>query len=106
MFERIEPTGVRWSNGDFEEVDVILWATGFRSDILHLNPLHLRSVQGGIALERVPGDVQAATTAVADSRVQLVGYDPSASTIGARHAARHAATVVEKRVKLQRNGGK
>lgn len=106
MFERIEPTGVRWSNGDFEEVDVILWATGFRSDILHLNPLHLRSVQGGIALERVPGDVQAATTAVADSRVQLVGYGPSASTIGARHAARHAATMVEKRVKLQRNGSK
>ena len=33
----------------------------------------------------------AATTAVADPRVQLVGYGPSASTIGANRAGRVAA---------------
>ena len=30
MFSRIEPDGVRWADGTFEHVDVILWATGFR----------------------------------------------------------------------------
>ena len=27
MFASIEPEGVRWPDGDFEQVDVILWAT-------------------------------------------------------------------------------
>lgn len=92
MFERIEPTGVRWSDGTFEPVDVILWATGFRPAIGHLAPLRLRSEYGGIALDTTPGS--AATTAVADPRVQLVGYGPSASTIGANRAGRHAALAV------------
>ena len=30
MFSQIEPDGVRWADGTFEPVDVILWATGFR----------------------------------------------------------------------------
>lgn len=95
MFERIEPGGLRWAEGRFEPVDVILWATGFRPAISHLAPLHLRSPHGGIALERVPGNVQGATTAVADPRVHLVGYGPSASTIGASRAGRQAARAVE-----------
>ncbi len=65
MFERIEPDGVRWADGRFEPVDVILWATGFRPAVEHLAPLGLRSPQGGIALVPVPGNVQGATTAVA-----------------------------------------
>lgn len=103
MFARIEPDGIRWGNGDFEKADVILWATGFRPAISHLASLHLRSVEGGIALQRVTGDVQGATTAVADPRVQLVGYGPSASTIGARHAARRAAMAVIKWVGNESN---
>ena len=83
MFARIEPDGVRWPDGSFEPVDVILWATGFRPAIEHLTPLHLRSPRGGIQLD--------GTTAVADPRVQLVGYGPSASTIGANRAGRVAA---------------
>ena len=43
-------------------------------------PLRLRSPLGGIQLD--------GTTAVADPRVQLVGYGPSASTIGANRAGR------------------
>ncbi len=65
MFERIEPDGVRWADGTFEPVDVILWATGFRPSVAHLGPLRLRSRHGGIRLD--------GTTAVADPRVQLVG---------------------------------
>jgi cation diffusion facilitator CzcD-associated flavoprotein CzcO len=90
MFDRIEPDGVRWADGAFEHVDVILWATGFRPAVSHLAPLHLRSPRGGIQL--------AGTTAVADPRVQLVGYGPSASTIGANRAGRAAAIAVRKYV--------
>jgi NAD(P)H-nitrite reductase large subunit len=74
---------VRFADGTFEPADVILWATGFRPAVTHLAPLHLRSERGGIQLD--------GTTAVADPRVQLVGYGPSASTIGANRAGRVAA---------------
>jgi cation diffusion facilitator CzcD-associated flavoprotein CzcO len=86
MFDHIEADGVRWADGSFEQVDVILWATGFRPAVEHLAPLHLRSPLGGIQLD--------GTTAVADPRVQLVGYGPSASTIGANRAGRVAAVAV------------
>lgn len=91
MFTRIVSDGVTWEDGRHEPVDVILWATGFRPVTDHLRPLHLRSPAGGIALETAGRDVQGATTAVTDHRVHLVGYGPSASTIGAGHAARRAA---------------
>jgi cation diffusion facilitator CzcD-associated flavoprotein CzcO len=83
MFASLEPDGVRWDDGTFEPADVVLWATGFRPAVSHLAPLRLRSPHGGIQLD--------GTTAVADPRVQLVGYGPSASTIGANRAGRVAA---------------
>jgi cation diffusion facilitator CzcD-associated flavoprotein CzcO len=95
MFARIEPEGVRWPDGSFEQVDVILWATGFRPAVGHLAPLGLRSPEGGIRLE-VGGAVQSAVTAVRDRRVQLVGYGPSASTLGANLAGRAAAIAVQR----------
>ncbi len=98
MFERIEPDGVRWADGAFEAVDVILWATGFRPAIAHLGPLHLRSPQGGIQLDRQGRG----TTAVADPRIQMVGYGPSASTIGANRAGRSAARGVQRQLALSR----
>lgn len=92
MFERIEPDGLRWADGSFERVDAILWATGFRPAIAHLAPLRLRSAAGGIRLDR---DGRG-TAAVAEPRIQLVGYGPSASTIGANRAGRSAATGVRR----------
>lgn len=92
MFQRIEPDGVRWADGSFEQVDVILWATGFRPAIGHLAPLRLRSEAGGIQLDRRGRG----TTAVKDPRIQLVGYGPSASTIGANRAGRTAAKGVQR----------
>lgn len=85
MFAWIEPDGVRWADGSFERVDAILWATGFRPAITHLAPLRLRGPLGGIRVDRF------GTTALVDPRVQLVGYGPSASTIGANRAGRFAA---------------
>lgn len=95
MFTDIEPDGVRWADGTFERVDVIVWATGFRPAVTHLAPLHLTSAHGGIQLD-VGGSVQSAVTAVRDRRVQLVGYGPSASTIGANRAGRAAAIAVQR----------
>lgn len=82
MFERITPDGVEWADGRRVAADVILWATGFRPAIDHLAPLRLRTPGGGIQVD--------GTRAVADPRIHLVGYGPSASTIGANRAGRAA----------------
>ena len=86
MFDRITPDGVAWDDGTTEDADVILWATGWRPAVGHLGPLRLRGTAGGIRLD--------GTRAVADPRVHLVGYGPSASTIGANRAGRTAARAV------------
>jgi hypothetical protein len=74
---------VAWADGRLLPADVILWATGFRAALTHLAPLRLREPGGGI---RMLG-----TRAVCDPRVHLVGYGPSASTIGANRAGQAAA---------------
>ncbi|MCU1676079.1 MAG: FAD-dependent pyridine nucleotide-disulfide oxidoreductase [Frankiales bacterium] len=78
MFARIEPRGVRWADGEEVRADVILWCTGFRPAVDHLSPLRLREAGGGIRME--------GTRAARDPRLHLVGYGPSASTIGATRA--------------------
>ncbi|MFF0342450.1 FAD-dependent oxidoreductase [Kribbella sp. NPDC004875] len=83
MFARITPDGVEWPDGRRESVDTIVWATGFRADLAHLAPLHLREPSGGIRMN--------GTATVADPRIHLVGYGPSASTIGANRAGFSAA---------------
>ncbi|MFF9504232.1 NAD(P)-binding domain-containing protein [Streptomyces sp. NPDC014656] len=88
MFERITPTGAVWADGRTVEADVILWATGFRPAIDHLAPLRLRGPGGGIRME--------GTRAVLDERVHLVGYGPSASTVGANRAGRAAVAEIRR----------
>jgi len=66
----------------FVEARTILWATGFRASLDHLAPLGLRSPGGGIVMD--------GTQVVAEPRLQLVGYGPSASTVGANRAGREA----------------
>ncbi|WP_308290236.1 FAD-dependent oxidoreductase [Mumia sp. zg.B53] len=90
MFTRIEPEGVRMADGTFRHADAIVWATGFRAVLSHLAPLHLREDTGGVRLV-AREDAHTPTTAARDHRVQLVGYGPSASTIGANRAGRVAA---------------
>ncbi|MEX2982855.1 NAD(P)-binding domain-containing protein [Streptomyces sp. C36] len=82
MFDRLTPTGVAWDDGRVVEADVVLWATGFRAALGHLAPLGLREPGGGVRVE--------GTRAVRDPRIHLVGYGPSASTIGANRAGRNA----------------
>ncbi|NJP64774.1 FAD-dependent oxidoreductase [Streptomyces spiramenti] len=87
MFDRITPDGVTWADGRFVPADVLLWATGFRPVVRHLAPLGLREPGGGISID--------GTRAVRDARVHLVGYGPSASTIGANRAGRTAAREID-----------
>ncbi|MEO3752000.1 NAD(P)-binding domain-containing protein [Streptomyces sp. B6B3] len=82
MFDRITPDGVAWRDGREVPADTLLWATGFRPAIDHLAPLRLREPGGGIRLD--------GTRAARDPRVHLVGYGPSASTVGANRAGRAA----------------
>jgi thioredoxin reductase len=82
MFDRIEPGGVVWNDGDRVPADVILWATGWRAALDHLAPLGLREPGGGITMD--------GTRVVAEPRLHLVGYGPSASTVGANRAGRAA----------------
>ncbi|MFD3324533.1 FAD-dependent oxidoreductase [Streptomyces sp. NPDC058701] len=93
-FDRITPTGALWADGSRVEADVILWATGFRAAVDHLAPLHLREPGGGIRVE--------GTRAVRDERIHLVGYGPSASTIGANRAGGAAAREIGRLLNRER----
>lgn len=72
-----------WVDGPpFVAARTILWATGFRATLDHLAPLGLRAAGGGIRMD--------GTEVVGEPRLQLVGYGPSASTVGANRAGREA----------------
>jgi cation diffusion facilitator CzcD-associated flavoprotein CzcO len=86
MFDEVTEDGVRWADGTALHADVILWCTGFRSSLDHLAPLMLRGPDGGILMTG-----RLATQVAKHPRVHLVGYGPSASTIGANRAGRAAA---------------
>jgi len=87
MFSEITEDGVRWPDGTALRADVILWCTGFRSSLDHLAPLMLREPDGGIIMTG-----RLATQVARNPRVHLVGYGPSASTIGANRAGAAAAS--------------
>ncbi|WP_346016329.1 NAD(P)-binding domain-containing protein [Cellulomonas endometrii] len=102
VFARLVPDGAEWdearARGPLPDgwvtgpervaADVVLWATGFRAALDHLGPLGLRHAGGGILMD--------GTRVVADPRVQLVGYGPSASTVGANRAGRAAVRQVRR----------
>src|SRR4051794_6714175 len=83
MFDRLTEDGVAWDDGQFVRADVVLWATGFRAAVRHLAPLRRRSAGGGIRMD--------GTHVAGEPTLHLVGYGPSASTIGANRAGQAAA---------------
>ena len=95
MFDEILEDGVRWPDGTFLRADVILWCTGFRSSLDHLAPLVPREPGGGITMTG-----RLATQVAKDPRIHLVGYGPSASTIGANRAGGAAAKELMASLKL------
>ena len=86
MFTSIESHGVREADGTFTTVDAILWATGFKAALAHLDPLRLRNVRGGIQMR--------GTQVAADPRIHLIGFGPSQSTVGANRAGRDAVAAL------------
>lgn len=106
MFDRLVTDGAFWTpeaargplapgwvtGAEHVEADTILWATGFRYALGHLAPLHLRAAGGGILMD--------GTQSVAEPRLQLVGYGPSASTVGGNRAGREAARRVRRLLSL------
>lgn len=96
MFERVTTDALLWPGGERVYADVIIWATGFRPALAHLAPLHLHEPGGGI---RMTG---AELTQVARlPQLHLVGYGPSASTVGATRAARAAVAEVRELLGLR-----
>jgi cation diffusion facilitator CzcD-associated flavoprotein CzcO len=98
MFDRITEDGVAWDSADGKEsrnvrADAILWATGFRAALGHLSPLHLRGPGGGIRMD--------GTHVAGEPRIHLVGYGPSASTIGANRAGQSAARSLRRLLRPQ-----
>lgn len=85
MFDEIIKTGVRWADGTELNADVIFWNTGFTHNLKHLDPLQLKNEKGGIEMSG-----RLATQVAQEPRIHLVGYGPSASTIGANRAGRAA----------------
>ncbi len=86
MFSEITRDGVKWEDGKEEKADVILWNTGFKSALAHLVPVLPREESGGIIMAG-----RLATMVAKEPRIHLVGYGPSASTIGANRAGAAAA---------------
>jgi cation diffusion facilitator CzcD-associated flavoprotein CzcO len=86
MFTAIEPGGVREADGTLTSVDAIVWATGFKGALAHLDPLGLRNTLGGITMR--------GTQVASEPRVHLIGFGPSQSTVGANRAGRDAVNTL------------
>ncbi|BDH55875.1 putative oxidoreductase [Tsukamurella sp. PLM1] len=89
MFASLSPDGPLLADGSLVRADVILWCTGFRYSMDHLAPLGLRAPGGGIVMTG-----RLATEVAGEPRLHLLGYGPSASTIGANRAGREAARAI------------
>jgi cation diffusion facilitator CzcD-associated flavoprotein CzcO len=91
-FERFTAQGVRWTNGQEEVVDIVIFCTGFRPALDHLKSLGLIEPNGkvltrGTQAEKMPG-------------LWLVGYGgwtgfASATLIGVGRSAKKTVTEVE-----------
>ncbi|WP_217133500.1 flavin-containing monooxygenase [Leucobacter chinensis] len=90
MFVAIEPHGVREADGTFTSLDAIVWATGFKGDLAHLEGLGLRTSAGGITMR--------GTEVLGEPALHLIGFGPSQSTVGANRAGRDAVRAIERQL--------
>jgi hypothetical protein len=65
-FTSFTETGVVWPDGREEAVDAVIWCTGFRPALGHLDPLGVVEPGGRVLV--------AGTRAVKEPRLWLVGY--------------------------------
>jgi putative flavoprotein involved in K+ transport len=88
LFSRFVPDGVQWPNGEHAAVDIVLWCTGFRPALAHLQPLSLQPERGAPATEPHP-----ATRSADSPDLFFLGYGDwcgpaSATLIGVGASAR------------------
>ncbi|WAG76862.1 ArsO family NAD(P)H-dependent flavin-containing monooxygenase [Metapseudomonas furukawaii] len=91
-FERFTREGVVWPDGDESAVDVVIWCTGFKPALSHLDALGVMTDDGRVAV--------AGTHSIAEPRLWLVGYgewtgSASATLIGVARTARSTVSEVE-----------
>ncbi|GAA3554921.1 ArsO family NAD(P)H-dependent flavin-containing monooxygenase [Marinobacter xestospongiae] len=88
MFTRFTSQGVVWPDGEEEAVDAVIWCTGFRPALAHLEGLGVVEADGRVDTE--------GTRSVKEPRLWLVGYGDwtgfaSATLLGVMRSARAAA---------------
>ena len=99
-----------YSEPTWVDVDAIVWSTGFRAALTHLEPLRLRErTNAGRVGVPAGGDpryesgirMEGRTGVAKDPRLLLVGYGPDASTLGAARAGGEAARRIWRRLRHQ-----
>jgi len=90
-FERFTRNGVIWTDGRESAVDVVIWCTGFRPALQHLEALGVLNNEGRVAVE--------GTRSIQEPRLWLVGYgewtgSASATLIGVTRTARSTANEI------------
>jgi putative flavoprotein involved in K+ transport len=95
-FHHLTESGVQWRDGSRQELETLIWCTGFRPALHHLASLGLRGPNGLIATE--------GTQAIKEPHLHLIGYGDwtgpaSATLIGVSRTARDlAADVTQNRL--------
>jgi cation diffusion facilitator CzcD-associated flavoprotein CzcO len=94
-FDGFTERGVRWRDGSESALDAVIWCTGFRPALDHLQSLDLIDAQGKVAVD--------GTRSLLEPRLWLVGYGDwtgmaSATLVGVMRSAR--STVEEINVLL------
>lgn len=92
LFRRFTPDGVEWPDGRLEDVDAVIFATGFRPALAHLAPLATPNERGRLAME--------GAHASAHPRLYPLGYGDwtgfaSATLIGVGRSAKQVVTAIE-----------
>ncbi|WP_111893599.1 ArsO family NAD(P)H-dependent flavin-containing monooxygenase [Acinetobacter sp. MB5] len=87
-FQSLTQNAVIWSDGTREDVDAIIWCTGFKASLGHLNHLQILEQNNTVAVE--------GTRALKQPNLWLVGYGEwtgaaSATLIGVSRTARNTA---------------
>jgi len=91
-FARFTAQGVEWADGRSAEVDAVIWCTGFRPALAHLDELGVIESAGKVAV--------AGTRALKQPKLWLVGYGEwtgaaSATLIGVTRTARSTVSEID-----------
>lgn len=103
MFCRFTPTGVQWSTGDQVALDAVIWCTGFRPDLGHLQGLNLHRNTATPATTTDPP-----TQSRDHTGLFFLGYGDwcgpaSATLIGVGAPARATSTAAAQQARLYRS---